>query len=101
MSNVQRQIHFSVSVHRQARLRTCLPGLICLTLLVSPEQFKSPPDIKPEKGSIVVTESDGKPRWTAEWTMEPVVENGRRAVRFTESGHGRHSAFANREVQWS
>ncbi len=78
-----------------------MPLFVITAALAAPlELFKAPPDIKNEKGSIVVTDTNGKPRWTADWTMEPAFENGRRAVRFTETGRGRHSAFPN-ELQWS
>ena len=78
-----------------------MPAVLLLVAIAAPlDLFKSPPEIKNEKGSIAVTDTNGRPRWTADWTMAPVVDNGARAVRFTETGRGAYSGFPN-EVQWS
>jgi len=77
--------------------------LSCLTLIpviALSDLIKPPSTIITDAGSIAVTDSNGKARWTAEWTMEPQIEGGRSAVRFTEQGHGRYSKFQN-EVRWS
>ena len=87
-------------LYRQTRLRPCLPALIVLLAVAPSELFKAPAEIHPEKGSVVVKDSSGKQRWTADWTVEPATNNGRRAVRFTENGKGRYSPFTT-EVQWS
>jgi hypothetical protein len=77
-----------------------LPALVVLLAFAPPELFKAPPEIHRERGSIVVKDSSGKQRWTADWTMEPATIDGRRAVRFTENGSGRYSPFTT-DVQWS
>src|SRR5476651_1104987 len=61
--------------------------------------LKPPPEIPRDKGSVVVTEA-GKPRWSADWTMEPWVVSGVPSVRFTEKGHGRYGGFTG-EVHWT
>jgi hypothetical protein len=61
----------------------------------------APSAIPRERGSIVVVAVDGRAqRWTAEWTMEPSREQGRPAVRFTETGRGRYSPYTQ-PVRWS
>jgi hypothetical protein len=67
--------------------------LFTLMLLARPETVPAPPSIPDEKGSIVVSAAQGSQRWTADWTMEPSQENGRRAVRFTETGRGEYSSY--------
>jgi len=44
--------------------------------------------------------SDRKVAWTADWAMQQTELEQKRAVRFTENGSGRTSAFP-REVRWS
>jgi hypothetical protein len=64
-------------------------------------ELLKPPEIVPtEKGSVVVTEPNGRERWSAEWTMTPWTAGGRSAVRFTETGSGMYSGFA-KPVRWS
>jgi hypothetical protein len=69
------------------------PIVIGLTVI------SAPPAIPHESGSIVVSDQHGAQRWTADWTMEPAVEAGRPAVRFTESGRGRVSPYTQ-PIQW-
>src|SRR5690348_16433801 len=74
--------------------------LFCALAAADPEPIKAPPTIPREKGSTVVTDKSGNVRWTAEWTMEPFREQGRNAVRFTETGSGRYAPFSQ-DVRWS
>jgi hypothetical protein len=63
-------------------------------------QIPAPPVIPKDHGKVAASTTDGKPRWTASWTMEPWISGGKRAVRFTETGSGRYSPFSQ-DVQWS
>ncbi len=69
------------------------PIVIGLTVI------SAPPVIPHESGSIVVSDQHGTQRWTADWTMEPALEAGRPAVRFTESGRGHVSPYTQ-TIQW-
>jgi hypothetical protein len=62
--------------------------------------LQAPPIIPKESGSITVSAKTGERRWTADWTMEPSQQNGRKTIRFTERGRGRISPYSG-EVQWS
>jgi hypothetical protein len=73
---------------------------IILAALMTPESVSAPPSIPRESGSIVVSEQHHNQRWTAEWTMQPAVENGRSAVRFTEVGRGYYSPYTQ-PIKWS
>src|ERR1051326_7397543 len=86
-------------VNTSVSLRLALSAVFVAALSVSPELLKSPSDIHSDRGSIVATETNGRPRWTANWTMDPTVAGQRRAVKFTETGRGRYSPFSS-EVQW-
>ena len=68
-------------------------------LLFRTEKIDAPRTIPRESGSIVVAGSGKPERWTAEWTMEPALENGRPAVHFTEVGRGQYSGFTG-QVSW-
>src|SRR4051794_33905500 len=61
-------------------LRNGLRGLVLvLTLgpLTTPADLLNAPDpIPSESGSTEVKDSNGKPRWSAEWTMEEVEKLG-------------------------
>lgn len=59
-----------------------------------------PPTLTPQKGSSVVTSKDRRTGWEATWGMEELRVQGKRAIRFTEKGAGRLSAFPQ-EVRWS
>jgi hypothetical protein len=63
-------------------------------------QIHAPHVIPKEHGAVTASTADGKPRWTANWTMEPWTSGGHRAVRFTETGSGHYSPFTQ-EVQWN
>ena len=65
-----------------------------------PELLNVPESVPREKGAVVVSDANGNPRWSADWTMEPSTLNGRPAVRFTEAGNGRYTPF-KQEVHWS
>jgi hypothetical protein len=60
----------------------------------------APRSIPHESGSIVVATTAKQQRWTADWTMQPAQENGRPAVRFTETGRGQYSGFTQ-PVSWT
>lgn len=74
--------------------------LLPLGALGAPDVIKAPTTISREHGSIVVSDKNGKQRWTAEWTMEPSREQGRSAVRFTETGRGHYYPYPQ-EIHWS
>jgi hypothetical protein len=79
----------------------CLCLTLFLPLAVEPVDVVKPPlTIPHERGSTRASDKDGHVRWTAQWTMEPHVEQGRRAVRFTENGKGRYTPFPE-DVNWS
>ena len=59
-----------------------------------------PMTVTPQNGSSIVTSKDRKSGWKAEWGMEQVQLQGKRAVRFNEKGTGRLSAYAQ-EVRWT
>lgn len=61
--------------------------------------ISAPPVIPRESGSIVVSDQHGAQRWTADWTMEPALEAGRPAIRFTENGRGRFSPYPQ-PIEW-
>jgi hypothetical protein len=65
-----------------------------------PAPIPAPPAIPREKGSIIVGTAGKPQRWTAQWTMEPAQENGRRAVHFTESGRGQYSGYSQ-PIAWT
>ena len=59
-----------------------------------------PPTLTPQNGSSVVTSKDKRSGWEAMWGMEELQIQGKKAVRFTETGSGRLSAYPQ-EVRWS
>ena len=59
-----------------------------------------PPTLTPQNGSSVVTSKDKRSGWEATWGMEELQIQGKKAVRFTETGSGRLSAYPQ-EVRWS
>jgi hypothetical protein len=75
-------------------------SFILAAALMTPETISAPPSIPREKGSIVVSDEHQNQRWTAEWTMEPALENGRHAVRFTETGRGHYAPYTQ-PIRWS
>jgi hypothetical protein len=78
-----------------------IPGLfLVITAFLVSDAVPAPPSIPHEKGSIAVSSAGHSARWTAEWTMEPFSEQGRPAVRFTETGHGTYSGYSQ-PVRWS
>jgi hypothetical protein len=77
-----------------------LTALILVAVLTTGDSISVPPSIPREKGSIVVSDQHQNQRWTAEWTMEPATENGRPAVRFTETGRGHFSPYTQ-PIRWS
>ncbi len=73
--------------------------LTLLAFLLAGSEVSAPQSIPHERGSIVVSDEHNAERWTAEWTMEPTLEGGRPAVRFTETGRGHYSPYSQ-PVQW-
>jgi len=63
-------------------------------------QIQAPPVIPKKQGTVAASATNGKLRWTANWTMEPWMSSGKKAVRFTETGSGRYSPFTQ-DVQWT
>jgi hypothetical protein len=82
----------------------CFPGgllnapigiaLLLLTFI------KVPGTLVPQSGQSTVSSKDRKSDWKAKWNMEQIQLLGKRAVRFTETGSGRLSAF-RQEVRWN
>jgi len=68
--------------------------------LILAAQIQAPPVIPKDHGTVAASTTNGKLRWTANWTMEPWTANGKKAVRFTETGSGHYSPFSQ-EVQWN
>jgi hypothetical protein len=59
-----------------------------------------PPALPPQNGSSVATSTDKRTGWEAKWGMEEIQVQGKKAVRFTETGSGRLSDYSQ-EVRWS
>jgi hypothetical protein len=74
--------------------------VVSIVVLLGADLIKAPSTVPADHGSIVVTAKRGGRRWSANWTMEPGVRDGRKVVRFTERGEGRISPFSE-EVRWS
>ena len=72
---------------------------ICLFVFFA-SVINVPATLTPQSGSSRATSKDPKVGWTAEWGMELVRFQGKKAVRFTEKGTGRLSAFSQK-VRWS
>jgi hypothetical protein len=76
-------------------------AMIFVIVLLLGSDLIQPPGVVPrDSGAVVVSLKTGERRWTANWTMEPVERDGKKAVRFTEQGQGRVSPFSG-EVRWS
>jgi len=73
---------------------------ILIFFLLSTDLIRAPQTIPHDKGRVVVSGKTGQRRWTADWTMEPFEQDGRKAVRFTEAGQGRVSPYSG-DVRWS
>jgi len=71
-----------------------------ISIFLLAAQIQAPTVIPKDHGTVSASSTDGKPRWTASWTMEPWISGGKRAVRFTETGSGRYSPFSQ-DVQWN
>src|SRR5262245_38407027 len=70
-------------------------GIVLLLLTF----IKVPIDLVPQNGGSTVSSKERKSGWTAEWGMQQIQVRGKKAVRFTETGSGRMSAFPE-EVRW-
>jgi len=62
--------------------------------------IQAPEKLAPQNGASVVTSTDKSIGWSAEWGMQEIQVDGKRAVQFTEKGSGRLSAWPE-EVRWS
>jgi hypothetical protein len=71
-----------------------------IIFLYGRDLIKAPATIPRDMGAVVVSAKKGGLRWTANWTMEPIERDGKKAVRFTERGQGHISPFSG-EVRWS
>lgn len=76
-----------------------MKAAILLVVLVA-TAIPVPMTVIPQIGSSIVTSKDRKSGWKAEWGMEQVQLQGKKAVRFTEKGTGRLSAYSQ-EVLWT
>jgi len=61
--------------------------------------IQTPTTLVPQSGRSKVSSKDAKSDWAAEWDMEQIQVQGRRAVRFIETGSGRLSSFPQ-QVRW-
>src|SRR5262245_36958858 len=68
--------------------------------LLGADLIKAPSVVPTDRGAIVVSAKRGGQRWSASWTMEPAVRDGRKVIRFTERGSGRISPFSE-DVRWT
>jgi hypothetical protein len=59
-----------------------------------------PATLTPQNGASVATSTDESSGWKAQWGMQEIQLQGKRTVRFQETGSGRLSAFSG-EVRWS
>src|SRR5215831_18907744 len=73
---------------------------LCLLFLFARDLVKAPSIVPSDHGGVVVSAKGGGRRWSAKWTMEPVEREGKKAVRFTETGQGHVSPYSG-EVRWS
>ena len=71
-----------------------------IILLYGLDLIKPPATVPGDSGAVVVSAKNGGLRWTANWNMEPIERDGKKAVRFTERGQGHLSPFSG-EVRWS
>lgn len=69
-------------------------------LFLFADLIKVPATIAPYSGASNVFSKNGSVRWTADWAMETLQVQGKRAVRITERGSGRISEFPQ-DVRWS
>ena len=58
-------------------------------LFLFADLIKVPATIAPYSGASNVFSKNGSVRWTADWAMETLQVQGKRAVRITERGSGR------------
>ena len=73
---------------------------LCLLFLFARDLVKAPSIVPSDHGGVVVSAKGGGRRWSAKWTMEPLEREGKKAVRFTETGQGHVSPYSG-EVRWS
>jgi hypothetical protein len=80
-------------------LEALLKAAIYLVFILA-NVIQVPPALTPQNGSSVVTSKDKRSGWEAKWGMEELQVQGKKAVRFTETGSGRMSTYSQ-EVRWS
>jgi hypothetical protein len=71
-------------------------ALLILLINVIP----APATLAPQNGASVATSTAKNSGWKAQWGMQEIQLQGKRAVRFQETGSGRLSDFSG-EVMWS
>jgi hypothetical protein len=76
-----------------------LSGLFLMALFAR-DLVKAPSIVPSDHGGVVVSAKGEGRRWSANWTMEPLEREGKKAVRFTETGQGHVSPYSG-EVRWS
>ncbi|HYR86492.1 MAG TPA: DUF3108 domain-containing protein [Terriglobia bacterium] len=69
-------------------------------LFLFADLVKAPATLSPYSGSSNVFSKNGSVHWTADWALEPIEVEGKKAVRVTEHGSGRISGFSQ-DVRWS
>jgi len=79
-------------------LEASLKVAICLVFIL--DVIQVPPALTSQNGSSIVTSRDKRSGWEAKWGMEQLQVQGKKAVRFTETGSGRVSAYPQ-DVRWS
>ena len=80
-------------------LEALLKAAIYLVFIVA-HVIQVPPTLTRQNGSSVASSKDKRTGWAATWGMEALQVQGKKAVRFTETGSGRLSAYSQ-EVRWS
>jgi len=73
---------------------------VCILLFLGADLIRPPSVVPTDRGGVVVSAKGGDRRWTANWTMEQLERDGKKAIRFTERGQGHVSPYSE-EVKWS
>jgi Protein of unknown function (DUF3108) len=73
---------------------------LCILVIFLADVIKPPSIVPSDSGGVVVSTKGGDRRWVANWTMEPITREGKKAIRFTEKGQGHVSPYSG-EVRWT
>src|SRR5262249_17616343 len=91
---------FDCSLDTGIVMRNSMITAACILLFLGGDLIKPPSVVPTDRGSVIVSGKGGDRRWTANWTMEPLERDGKKAIRFTERGQGTVSPYSE-EVKWS